>query len=89
MTKDPRVHDQNFWRYQSLLEAHVDGMMGKFAPFVLTGTKQSLVWSLAHIAKKIYEMGLEDGTQDAIEISEPAMVECQDNVCVKTKGVFN
>ena len=86
MTKDPRIHDQNFWRYQSLLEAYVDGVIDEPS---IVGGKQSFVWSLAHIAQKVYEMGLEDGTPDTTEFLEPTVVECQDNVCVKTKGIFS
>ena len=41
------------------------------------------------LKKKIYEMGLEDGTPKTDEPLEPTVVECQDNVCVKTKGIFS
>lgn len=75
-----KIFDPLYWKYQSLIESYIETI--KKSQFIVNN-KELLITSLAHIARKIYDMGY----QDAMRHYEPEMPIDQEKLIPRKKKV--
>ena len=83
MIDDPKIFDSNYWKYQRLLEGYIRTL--KNSPHILNDEKL-FAYSLAHIAKKIYEKGQQDGLESSTEDIKLLIAKMQQGFFQETQG---